>query len=44
VAEFTIAGNLNDMFAHLTPANDLLFRRGTESPTIRIEGLMVAGA
>ncbi|HQT67964.1 MAG: modulator protein [Rhodospirillales bacterium 20-60-12] len=44
VAEFTIAGNLNDMFAHLTPANDLLLRRGTESPTIRIEGLMVAGA
>ena len=44
VAEITIAGNLIDMFTHLTPANDLRFRRGTDAPTIRIEGLTLAGA
>ena len=30
VAELTIAGNLLEMFAHLTPADDLRFRRGTD--------------
>jgi PmbA protein len=44
VAEITIAGNLLDMFLHLTQANDLRFRRGTDSPTVRIEGLTMAGA
>jgi PmbA protein len=44
VAEITIAGNLKDMFAHLTPANDLRFVRGTDAPTIRIDGMMMAGA
>ncbi len=44
VAEFTIAGNLIGMFANMTAANDLVFRRGTDSPTVRIEGLTVAGA
>jgi PmbA protein len=44
VAEFTIAGNLIAMFAELTPANDLVFRRGTDSPTVRLEGMTVAGA
>ena len=44
VAEITIAGNLLEMFAHLTPANDLRFRRGTDAPTIRIEGMTMAGA
>ncbi len=43
VAEFTIAGNLREMFLHLTPADDLVFRRGTDAPTLRIEGLTVAG-
>jgi PmbA protein len=43
IAEFTIAGNLKDMFAHLTPANDLVFRRGTDSPTVRVDGMTVAG-
>ncbi len=43
VAEITIAGNGLDMFAHLVPANDLVFRRGTDAPTIRIDGLMMAG-
>jgi PmbA protein len=44
VAEITIAGNLLEMFAHLTPANDLRFRRGTDAPTIRVEGMTMAGA
>ena len=44
VAEITVAANLIDMFASLTPANDLRFRRGTDSPTVRIEGMTMAGA
>ena len=43
VAEFTIAGNLKDMFAALTPANDLEFRHGTNVPTLRVDGMTVAG-
>jgi PmbA protein len=44
VAEITIAGNLNAMFASLVAANDLQFKRGTDSPTLRVEGLMIAGS
>jgi PmbA protein len=44
VAEITVAGNLIDMFAHLTPASDLRFRRGTDAPTVRVEGMTLAGA
>ncbi|MBU3077303.1 TldD/PmbA family protein [Sphingomonas quercus] len=44
VAEFTIAGNLREMFGALTPASDLVFRRGVDVPTLRIEGMTVAGA
>jgi PmbA protein len=44
VAEITIAGNLLDMFAHLTPANDLRFRQGTDAPTVRVDGMTMAGA
>ncbi|HYE48556.1 MAG TPA: metallopeptidase TldD-related protein [Azospirillaceae bacterium] len=43
VAEVTIAGNLKDMFRNLTPASDLEFRHGVDSPTVRIEGMTVAG-
>ncbi|PCG13653.1 MULTISPECIES: TldD/PmbA family protein [Sphingomonas] len=43
VAEFTIAGNLTAMFAALTPANDLEFRHGVNVPTLRVEGMTVAG-
>jgi PmbA protein len=43
VSEVTIAGHLSDMFRTLTPANDLEFRFGTNAPTVRIEGLTVAG-
>jgi len=44
VAECTIAGNLHEMFRELTPADDLRFRRGTDAPTVRIEGMTLAGA
>jgi PmbA protein len=43
VSEVTIAGNLIAMFAALTPANDLEFRYGTNAPSVRVEGLTVAG-
>lgn len=44
VAEITIAGNLLEMFAHLTPADDLVFRRGTDAPTVRVDGMTMAGS
>jgi len=44
VSEVTIAGNLKDMYAHLAPANDLEFRHGVNAPTVRIEGMTLAGA
>ncbi|HEY0411939.1 MAG TPA: metallopeptidase TldD-related protein [Allosphingosinicella sp.] len=44
VAEITIAGNLLDMFRRLTPASDLDFRRAINVPTLRIEGMTIAGA
>jgi len=43
VAEFTIAGNLIDMFAAMIPANDLEWYRVTNVPTIRVDGMMIAG-
>ena len=43
VAEVTIAGNLKDIFPELTPASDLVFRHGIDSPTIRVDGLTLAG-
>jgi PmbA protein len=43
VSEVTIAGHLNEIFASLTPANDLTFRYRTNAPTVRMEGLTVAG-
>jgi PmbA protein len=42
VAEFTIAGNVKDMFLAMTPANDLEFRYGVNVPTLRLEGMTVA--
>ena len=43
VSEVTIAGHLLEMFESLAPANDLAFRYGTNAPTVRVEGLTVAG-
>ena len=43
VAEFTIAGNLIQMFAAMIPANDLEWHRSVNVPTIRVDGMMIAG-
>lgn len=44
VNEMTIAGNLKDMWMNFTPANDLEFINGIDAPSLRIEGMTVAGA
>ncbi|MGF1455303.1 MAG: TldD/PmbA family protein [Alphaproteobacteria bacterium] len=44
VSEVTVAGNLKDMFRQMTPANDLEFRRGVDAPTVRVDGMTIAGA
>lgn len=44
VSEVTIAGNLKNMFLNLTPASDLAFKYGTNAPTLRIEGMTIAGS
>ena len=44
VQEITIAGNLKDIFRNITAiGNDLEFRSSTASPTLRIDGLTIAG-
>src|SRR5579885_189461 len=43
VSAVTLAGNLIDMFRGLPPANDLEFRTASNAPTLRVEGLTVAG-
>ncbi|MCB2082179.1 MAG: TldD/PmbA family protein [Hyphomicrobiales bacterium] len=43
VHELTIAGNLKTMFKALTPANDLAFLYATNAPTVRIDGMTIAG-
>ena len=43
INEITIAGNFRDMFQNITLANDLEFEYSTNSPTMMIEGMVVAG-
>jgi PmbA protein len=43
VSEVTIAGHLAEMFRNLSVADDLVFRYGTDAPTVRIDGMTVAG-
>lgn len=43
IAEFTVAGNLIDMFAAMTVANDLEVFRGIDVPTLRVDGMSIAG-
>ena len=43
INEITIAGNFKDMFQNMTLANDLEFEYSTNSPTMMIEGMVVAG-
>ncbi len=43
INEITIAGNFKEMFQNITLANDLEFKYATNSPTMMIEGMVVAG-
>ena len=43
INEITIAGNFKNMFQNITLANDLEFKYSTNSPTMMIEGMVVAG-
>jgi PmbA protein len=43
VNEMTIASNLKDMFLNLEAADDLELRFGMDAPTVRIDGMMIAG-
>jgi PmbA protein len=45
VEEVTIAGNLAEMLRHVTAiGNDLVFRGSVASPTLRIDGMTIAGS
>jgi len=45
VEEVTIAGNLREMLKNITAiGNDLIFRGSVTSPTLRVDGMTVAGA
>ena len=44
VNEITIASNLKEMFKRIKAADDLVFKYGTNTPTLRIDGMMVASA
>ena len=39
----TVAGNLIDMFAAMLPASDLEMHRGINAPTVRVDGMTIAG-
>lgn len=44
VQEITIAGNLKDMFRNITAiGNDLVFRGSVAAPTLRVDGMTIAG-
>jgi PmbA protein len=43
VSEITIAGNFKDIFKNIILADDLEFKYTTNSPTMLIEGMVVAG-
>jgi PmbA protein len=43
VSEITVAGNLKEMFRNIAPADDLEFRTGADAPSLRIDGMTVAG-
>ena len=45
VEEITIAGNLKEMYRNIVAiGNDLIFRGASAAPTIRVEGMTIAGA
>ena len=44
ITEFTLAGHLLEIFSSLRLAHDLSFRFGTDSPTLRVDALNIAGS
>ncbi|MDP9050315.1 MAG: TldD/PmbA family protein [Acidobacteriota bacterium] len=45
VEEITIAGNLKDMYQKISAiGNDLVFRSASAAPTLRVEGMTIAGS
>ena len=43
--EITIAGNLKEMLRNITAiGSDLVFRGATAAPTLRVDGMTIAGA
>ncbi len=45
VEEITIAGNLKDMYRNISAiGNDLTFRSASAAPTLRVEGMTIAGS
>jgi PmbA protein len=42
-SEATIAGNLVEMYQHMEPASDLVYRYATNAPTIAVDGMTIAG-
>jgi PmbA protein len=45
VEEITIAGNLKDMYRNISAiGHDLVFRSASAAPTLRVEGMMIAGS
>jgi PmbA protein len=43
VTEITVAGNLIDIYARLVPGSDLQFRGASNSPSILVDALAIAG-
>lgn len=43
ISGVTVAGNLKDMFRHITPASDLQFKSSTNAPSVRVDGMTIAG-
>lgn len=43
VNEMTVAGQMQDMLMSMEPANDLDFKSSLNAPSIRVEGMTVAG-
>ena len=45
VEEITIAGNLKEMYQNISAiGSDLVFRGASAAPTLRVEGMMIAGS
>ena len=44
ISEATIAGNLKDMLLNVTRANDIDMRDSIASPSLRVDGMTVAGS